>query len=54
MGTRLALKRRARSAEVERSVLLNSIRCKVAHSSCLLNTAEGGGDLMREQTLTPD
>lgn len=36
--------------EVERLVLLDSIRCDGAHSSFLLNTAEGSGDLAGEQT----
>lgn len=30
-------------------MLLDSIRCDVAHSSCLLNRAEGSGDLAGEQ-----
>lgn len=49
-GSRLTLERRNRSGEVERLVLLDSIRCAGAHSSFLLNTAEGSGDLAGEQT----
>lgn len=41
------------SGEVERSVLLDSIRCDVPLSSFLLNTAEGGGDLARERDAGP-
>ena len=49
-GRRLTLGRTNRSGEVERSVLLDSIRCDGAHSSFLLNTAEGSGDFAGEQT----
>ena len=42
------------AGEVERSVLLDSIRCDVAHSSFVLNTAEGSGDLAGEQALALD
>lgn len=48
-GSRLTLERRNRSGEVERSVLLDSIRCDGAHSSFLLNTAEGSGDLQESR-----
>lgn len=53
-GSCPALQWRNGSGEVERSVLLDSIKCDVAHSSFLLNTAEGSGDLAGEQTLARD